>query len=193
MVLVGLDREGRRSAVVVELKQWDASSVTVDGFNVRVGGQVHPHPSDQATGYRDYLADLSPAFADLPTTVRSCAFLHNATAAGLRHLTSDPIAKLVQVSPLFAGDQADAMAAWIAESLVSPPDSRFFAELESPGVKVSKHLYSPRSQRRSAKNQPGRFSTSSGSHTTRSWDWCGATTERSTSSSSPGDRARVRA
>jgi hypothetical protein len=141
-ILVGIDHEGRRSAVVVELKQWDAASLAVDGFNVRLGGQVHPHPSDQATGYRDCLADLSPAFADLPTNIRSCAFLHNASAIGLRHLTSDPFAKLVQLSPIFAGDQAEAMAAWISETLCAPPDSRFLAELESPGVNVSKHLFS---------------------------------------------------
>ena len=76
VVIAGLDANGYRSAAVIELKQWSASSVSADGGLVKVGGKIHPHPSDQAFGYGKFLGELSEAFADAPKTLRSCAYLH---------------------------------------------------------------------------------------------------------------------
>jgi hypothetical protein len=45
VVIAGLDANGHRSAVVIELKQWDANSVVVDGGLVRAGGGIRPHPT----------------------------------------------------------------------------------------------------------------------------------------------------
>jgi uncharacterized protein len=78
VVIAGLDANGYRSAVVIELKQWSASSVSADGGLVKVGGKIHPHPSDQALGYGKFLGELSEAFADTAKTIRSCTYLHNA-------------------------------------------------------------------------------------------------------------------
>lgn len=141
VVLAGLDARGYRSAVVVELKQWDARSIVIDGHNVRVGGQLHPHPSEQALGYRDFLADLAPAFADVPKTIRSCCYLHNALSYAVDPLREGPFAKLTELSPLFAATDDDAMARWLSEALVEPADSLYLAALDSDAVSVSKTLF----------------------------------------------------
>lgn len=60
VILVGRDAHGYRAAVIIELKQWDARSISIDGHNVRIAGQIHSHPSQQAMDYSDYLADLIP-------------------------------------------------------------------------------------------------------------------------------------
>jgi hypothetical protein len=141
VVIAGLDTNGYRCAVVVELKQWDAGTVTVDGELLRVGSIIHPHPSDQALGYREYLEELSEAFADTRKTVRSCSYLHNALSHSLRTLTQYPFAKLTEISPLFAADQKDKMAEWIADVLVQRPDSTYVVALDSGALKVSKNLF----------------------------------------------------
>jgi hypothetical protein len=141
VVIAGLDTDGYRCAVVVELKQWDANSVTVDGELLKVGGTTHTHPSDQALGYREYLEELSEAFADTRKTVRSCGYLHNALSHSLRNLTQYPFARLTEISPLFAADQKDRMAEWISDVLAQRPDSNYVVDLDSGALKVSKNLF----------------------------------------------------
>lgn len=140
-LIAGLDAKGYRSAVVVELKQWEARSVLADGHNLKVGGETHLHPSEQALGYRDYLADLSEAFVDTPCSLRSCAYLHNTTSAAARHLIVRPFDKLTELSPLFTSDLKSEMGGWLAQVLVDRPDSRYLTELESGIAKVSKNLF----------------------------------------------------
>jgi hypothetical protein len=141
ILLAGIDPSGHRAAIVIELKQWDAHSITIDGYNLRVGTQIHGHPCDQALGYRDYLADLSVAFADLPKTLKSCSYLHNLPSQFALQLSQDPFTKLTEISPLFAGNQKERMAQWISTNFAAPPDSRYIADLESDKVKVSKNLF----------------------------------------------------
>jgi uncharacterized protein len=140
-VIAGLDPNGYRCAVVIELKQWDASSVIVDRELLKVGGKIQPHPSDQALGYREYLEDLSEAFADTYKTIRSGSYLHNALSHSLGQLTQYPFAKLTEISPLFAADQKDQMAEWISDVLVQRPDSNYVVDLDSGTLKVSKNLF----------------------------------------------------
>jgi uncharacterized protein len=108
--IAGLDSQRRRSGVVVELKQWDAASAIVDGEAVRVGGIAHPHPSDQALGYGEYLADLSAGFSDQARNLRTCSYLHNTLAHGIERLRQSPFEKLMRLSPLWSGDQREAFA-----------------------------------------------------------------------------------
>ncbi|HEX8691469.1 MAG TPA: DNA/RNA helicase domain-containing protein [Longimicrobium sp.] len=140
-LVVGLGRDQRRAGVVVELKQWDARSILVEGTLVRVGPAWHSHPSDQALGYRDFLADLSEAFADQPHVLGCCSFLHNLPAQGALALTREPFARLCQLSPVFTGDRVREMADWISGIVAERPDSRFLADLDADRVRVSRSLF----------------------------------------------------
>jgi hypothetical protein len=139
-VIVGMNGAGRRAAVVVELKQWDRSVVPA-GSNIRVGGEVRPHPSDQALGYREYLEDLSAAVVRQGASVASCAFLHNLDLHGVSLLRSGSFAKLTSISPLFGGLDEEAMAAWLAGLITGPPESSFIQDMDAGEVAVSKPLF----------------------------------------------------
>ncbi len=141
IVLVGRDIHGYRTAIIVELKQWDARSIIIDGQNVKIGGQIHSHPSQQALDYVDYLADLSVAFADHQYSLNSCSYLHNALRQNVLNLNRIQFEKLVKISPLFTRDQSHKMAEWISSILIQEPDSYFISDLENSEVKVSKRLF----------------------------------------------------
>ena len=139
--IAGLDTKGNRAGIVIELKQWDTNSIYIDGVCLKVGTQVHNHPSDQALGYKEYLTDLSIAFADLPSTIRSCSYLHNTLANDIEKFRNRMFASITEMSPMYAGDEKDEMAKWISSILWEKPDSRFLADLDSNELKVSKKLF----------------------------------------------------
>jgi hypothetical protein len=140
-LVVGLDTRGHRAAVIIELKQWDGSGITVEGTNTRVGGILHLHPSDQVLGYRDYLIDLGAAFADLDAPVAGCSYLHGSVASNTACLRGEPFSKLLELCPLFSFDERVRMADWISDRLRAAPDSRFISEMDANQLRVSKHLF----------------------------------------------------
>lgn len=82
---------GRLTAVVVELKQWTtAAPHPVGAGMLRVGGREVLHPARQVGGYVSYLTHWVPA--ELGLDVRGLAFLHNASAELVGHLTAQAAA-----------------------------------------------------------------------------------------------------
>jgi len=140
ILVIGLSGGHTRMGVVVELKQWDGSSITIrDGLNVYIGNQAHLHPSEQAFGYRDYLADLHPAFADA-SDVKCCSYLFNLHSSAAGRLRGSPYSKLLDSAPLFCGDENDKLRSFLEANLRYPPDSRFVKEVDEGGFKESKSL-----------------------------------------------------
>jgi uncharacterized protein len=83
-------RTGEPSFVVVELKQWsDAHLYEGQAELVEVPAYGHRpvlHPASQVQGYCDYMLDFIPGLADQADPLAGVAFLHNATAHGVRDL-----------------------------------------------------------------------------------------------------------
>lgn len=81
MILTGMDAERRKTAVIVELKQWtDAETTDKDAIvSTFLGGTVREvsHPSYQAWSYAALLEDFNDAVRTTPIHLRSCAYLHN--------------------------------------------------------------------------------------------------------------------
>lgn len=140
-IIVGCDKDGYRAAAICELKQWLATQVDIQGSTLRVGGKPVLHPSEQALGYRDFLVDLALAFSDKRHSVRSFSFLPMSASNTLGHLRSGPFAKLVEISPMFGGDETPQLAAWLNNLLVRPPDAAFLSDFDENSVKVSKTLF----------------------------------------------------
>ena len=140
VLIAGITQTGQRAAVVVELKQWSAATVSVSGNAIKLGVQEHLHPSEQALGYREYLEDLHRAFSDLPALVRSCCFLHESAAISCRHLLVPPFDRLVEVSPLFGADEDNRICEWLSALLANQPDSRYLAELDVDQPQISRSL-----------------------------------------------------
>jgi DUF2075 family protein len=80
-ILTGLNAERRRTAVVVELKQWERAEATEKDAIVRtfVGGSNREvnHPSYQAWSYAALLEDFNEAVRAEPILLKPCAYLHN--------------------------------------------------------------------------------------------------------------------
>ena len=80
-IVTGLDSDRRRSAVIVELKQWEAVEATEkDGIVKTFVGGSHrelSHPSYQAWSYAALLEDYNEAVRSEPILLRPCAYLHN--------------------------------------------------------------------------------------------------------------------
>lgn len=85
---------GRRSYVVVELKQWSEADLYEDDPGLCViggyGGHPRLHPLEQVGGYCQYLLDFLPALDGDAEAVSGAAYLHNATEYGIGPLRRKP-------------------------------------------------------------------------------------------------------
>src|SRR3990170_3453132 len=91
-MFTGHDTSGTRSAVIIELKQWDRVEPSwiddcVTTF-VASGNRDVLHPSAQAGGYQRYLLDTNTAFMHEAIRLDACAFLHNLPATRSTELVS---------------------------------------------------------------------------------------------------------
>jgi DUF2075 family protein len=80
-VLSGLDQTGQPQIVIVELKQWQTSTLTdKDGIvKTALGGAIREtsHPSYQAWSYAAMLEDFSETVREERISLSPCAYLHN--------------------------------------------------------------------------------------------------------------------
>lgn len=83
-IVTGLSADGFRSAVIVELKQWEKVETTEKDAIVRtfIGGSNREvsHPSYQAWSYAALLEDFNEAVRSEPILLKPCAYLHNCTS-----------------------------------------------------------------------------------------------------------------
>jgi DUF2075 family protein len=132
VVLLG-EHQGRASAVVVELKDWDTSRDrpgVAPGLIERRGAQ-ELHPSDQVCGYVRYCQRFHSAVLDANAEVHGCVLLTRSYDTSA--LRSEPNAALVTQFPLFttsANDSSVAFPAYLADRLTSS-SSAFAQSFES--------------------------------------------------------------
>lgn len=84
-ILTGLREDGKSTAVIIELKQWESAEVTTKDAIVRtyVGGAVREvsHPSYQAWSYAMLINDFNETVRHEPIHLQPCAYLHNCESA----------------------------------------------------------------------------------------------------------------
>ena len=115
----------RDSAVIVELKQWTevGRSWITDCVTVNYGGKPRDtlHPSRQVAQCQRYLQDTHPAFADdLAIALDACAYLHYAQPDPTSPLYHADFADLLATNPAFTGNQLDAFATFLDQSVAGP-------------------------------------------------------------------------
>ncbi len=145
-LITGVDKNKRENAVIVELKQWQKSEATDAEAMVTtwLGGQLRDklHPSVQAQGYRDYLADMHSAFYEEPDPIllSACAYLHN-----YRTSLDDPIrATKFQESmsrvPLFDAEQGAELEEYLVARLNRGHGIPILQRIEESKLRPSKKL-----------------------------------------------------
>lgn len=80
-ILTGLNADKRKTAILIELKQWSESEITdMDGMvKTFVGGNMREtnHPSYQVWSYATLLEDYNSNIQDQEISLVPCAYLHN--------------------------------------------------------------------------------------------------------------------
>jgi len=88
-ILTGTGPDGKRIAVIIELKQWQSAEATGKDAIVRtfVGGKEREvsHPSYQAWSYAALIHDFNETVRREPIHLRPCAYLHNCDSAEVIH------------------------------------------------------------------------------------------------------------
>lgn len=88
-ILTGTGPDGRRTAIIVELKQWERAEATGKDAIVRsfVGGKEREvsHPSYQAWSYAALIHDFNETVRREPIHLRPCAYLHNCDSSEVIH------------------------------------------------------------------------------------------------------------
>jgi uncharacterized protein len=114
-LLSGKSGSGSGSAVVIELKQWEAAEATeLDGLvRTVIGGgpRETPHPSYQAWSYVQLLQGFNDAVHGGEIILRPCAFLHNFD--DLDGLRGPFYAPYVDEAPLFGKRDREALRSFI--------------------------------------------------------------------------------
>lgn len=120
-MVTGHDSAGRRSAVIIELKQWDEvqASPIDDCVETYVGGGVRDvlHPSEQAGSYQRYLLDTHTAFAAGEVRLEACAWLHNMSSSSASVLFDDRYRNVVALAPSFTGDTVEDLETFLLAAL----------------------------------------------------------------------------
>ncbi len=82
-LVAGEDEQGKKNAVIIELKQWQKAKVSEGDGIVRtfLGGREREtvHPAYQASSYKRYLQNFNESLYSDSTSIQlhSCAYLHN--------------------------------------------------------------------------------------------------------------------
>lgn len=107
-MVTGHDQNGDKSAVIVELKQWDSVGPSpIPGcVTTYLGHGIRDvlHPSDQAGSYQRYLLDTHTAFWSDGIRLEACSWLHNMKTTDAGVLFDDSFETLLALNPSFMGD-----------------------------------------------------------------------------------------
>ena len=143
-MFTGHDTSGTRSAVIIELKQWDRVEPSwiddcVTTF-VASGNRDVLHPSAQAGGYQRYLLDTNTAFVHEAIRLDACAFLHNLPATRSTELVSPRFSALVRENPVFSRDDADELAIYLGARVGDGDGDRILESVIRGRFRPSKRL-----------------------------------------------------
>jgi DUF2075 family protein len=145
-LITGADCEERENAVIVELKQWQKSETSDADAMVTtwLGGQLRDtlHPSVQAQGYRDYLADMHSAFHEEPEPVllSACAYLHNYRASLDDPIRATKFQDSMSRAPLFDAEQGAELAEYLVARLDRGHGIPILQRIEESKLRPSKKL-----------------------------------------------------
>lgn len=145
-LITGVDKDKRENAVIVELKQWQTSETSDAEAMVTtwLGGHLRDtlHPSVQAQGYRDYLADMHSAFHEEPDPVllSACAYLHNYRASLDDPIRATKFEESMSRAPLFDAEQSAELEDYLVARLNRGHGIPILQRIEESKLRPSKKL-----------------------------------------------------
>jgi DUF2075 family protein len=141
-ILTGKRGDGQRTAVIVELKQWQSVTRTPMDAIVRtfVGGREREvnHPSYQAWSYAVLIEDYNKTVQEDPIHLRPCAYLHNCEdSATINH---PHYASHTSLAPAFLKDDAKRLRAFIKQHVKYGDAGETMYRIRDGQIRPSKNL-----------------------------------------------------
>ncbi len=145
-LITGLDKKGKKNAMIIELKQWQkAKAVEGNGIvKTYLGGREREtvHPSYQASSYKRFLLNFNESlYSDPSIKLSSCAYLHNYIQASMNEpLLDKRYSSYLQESPLFFQFNDRELAKLIKEKVSEGNGGAIADSIEQGRIRPSKKL-----------------------------------------------------
>lgn len=142
VMLSGYDRDGYRSVVIIELKQWSkvSPSLLPEHVITFLGGKERdlPHPSYQAWSYSRLLSDFYEVVSADPIRVATCSYVHNCLDDSV--LRAPSMSELVERAPVFIGHEYLDVRRYITDAVVEGDGASGLRRIDESGIAPSKQL-----------------------------------------------------
>lgn len=129
-LLCGLDKNGKETVIVIELKQWSTAEPTKKkNFVHTMGGAGQGdywHPSIQAANYAGILKNFNLYVQEKPVILRACSYLHNMPQGYHELLEDEMIYPSVKDHPVFLKGSEDIFGKYLHNNLIEPCDELLY-------------------------------------------------------------------
>jgi len=141
-IVTGTRADRQRTAVIVELKQWQEAKATPKDAIVStfVGGREREvnHPSYQAWSYAMLIEDFNETVREDPIHLRPCAYLHNCDSGDVIHAPF--YAEHTKLAPAFLRDDAKKLREFIKTHVKYGDDGETMYRIRDGRIRPSKGL-----------------------------------------------------
>ena len=143
-MIAGLDENGQRNVVVVELKQWQqAQRTSREGLvTTYVGGarRTVTHPSYQAYSYAKTIENFSATVQDENISLSPCAYLHNYDYEFESELSNGLYYDVVRLAPFYMKNEGEKLKAFIEKFIKKADRKQTLYEIDFGKIRPSKAL-----------------------------------------------------
>jgi DUF2075 family protein len=143
-VIAGVDEQGNKNFVIVELKQWQKAAVAEgDGLVASYTGnaeRVVTHPSYQALRYKDFVSDFNEVIYSGAVKAYSCAYLHNYPTKNPEPLLDSKYEKVILGSPIYFRDDQSKLEDYLAKYVKYGKGMDILYEINNGKIRPSKKL-----------------------------------------------------
>lgn len=141
-IISGTQEDGQRTAVIIELKQWqDVRTTAKDAIvSTFVGGREREvnHPSYQAWSYAMLIEDFNESVRQDPIHLRPCAYLHNCESDAV--IRAPFYAEHTKEAPPFLKDDALKLREFIKTHIKNGDDGKTMFRIRDGRIRPSKGL-----------------------------------------------------
>lgn len=141
-ILTGTDAANTDTAVLVELKQWQAAQLTTKDAIVSTvfsgGPQETAHPSYQAWSYKRLLEDYNATVQEEHINLRPCAYLHNYEPDGV--INHPFYQQYTKEAPVFLKPDALKLQEFIKRNIRRGDSNKLLYRIDHGKIKPSKSL-----------------------------------------------------
>lgn len=141
-IISGLDKEYKKNAVIVELKQWEKAKLTNKPDIVKTrfqhGESEVVHPSYQAWSYSYMLYNYNESVRNNNIILSPCAFLHNYSEDDV--IKNQYYASYIELAPVFTKTEARKLQDFIKKHIKYASKNDIIWLIDSGKLKPSKQL-----------------------------------------------------